>query len=199
MAEPRPIGRIVRLQVQTASLKVPGPRFRAYDPTGIQVVARLRLDDGGVTGVDTSGQLLPDVHHRDHPASKFRGENGLSVGFTSHYQAMRTHFPVDPGDGAAGENIVVATDRRWSEDELAPGLEIVTAAGPVAVHGVIAAAPCVEFARYMLDWPPLARPNHTVSDAVAYLSGGTRGFYATLTGASADIAVGDLVVVRGGP
>ena len=191
------IGRIVRLQVQTSSLKVPGPRFRAYDPAGIRGVAALMLDEGGVTGLDEAGAALPDVHHRDHPASKFRGENGVSVGFTSHYRAMRGRFPGGLGDGEAGENILIETDRTWSEDDLGGCLEVATAVGPVVLRSVVVADPCVEFARHLLKWPPEARPDRTVGEAVAFLGGGVRGFYAELDGAPARIAVGDLVSVVG--
>lgn len=190
------IGRIVRLQVQTASLKVPGPRFRAYDPAGIRAVAALLLDGGGVTGLDKAGEPAPDVHHRDHPVSKFRGENGVSVGFTSHYRAMRARFPGGLADGEAGENILVETDETWSAADLAGGLEIATAAGPVVLRSVVVADPCVEFARHLLNWPPEERPDRTVGEAVAFLGDGVRGFYAELAGGPARIVVGDMVFVR---
>ena len=191
------IGRIARLQVQITSLKVPGPRFRAYDPAGIRAVAALRLDDGGVTGLDEAGNPVPDVHHRDHPASKYRGENGVSVGFTSHYAVIKGRFPGSLADGEAGENILVETDRTWSEADLTGGLMVSTASGGIRLRSVVVADPCVEFARHLLDWPPDARPDRTVGDAVAFLGNGVRGFYAELDGAPARIAVGDLVSVRG--
>lgn len=191
------IGRIVRLQVQTSSLKVPGPRFRAYDPAGIRAVGGLLLDDGGVTGLDEAGNALPDVHHRDHPSSKFRGENGVSVGFTSHYAAIRARFPGGLLDGEAGENVLVETDRIWSEEELSGRLEITTEVGRVVLRAVVVADPCVEFARHLLKWPPEARPDRTVGEAVAFLGNGVRGFYAELDGTPARIAVGDIVSVVG--
>ena len=85
-----PIGPIVRLQVQTASLKCGEKPHRWYDPAPILSVPALRLDSGGVTGVDGEGRDVSDVHHRDHPQSKFRSENGVSVGFSGHYARMRT-------------------------------------------------------------------------------------------------------------
>lgn len=198
MSEPSPtrIGRIVRLQVQVRSLKQPGPRFRRYDPTGIREALALALDAGGATGIGQDGVRISDVHHRDHPDSKFRGENGLSIGFTSHYDLMRARFPRGLGDGAAGENILVASDRTWSAADLAGGVTIATAGGVlVSLSSVVVADPCVEFARWLLEWPEEERPTVAVAEAVAFLGGGVRGFYAGVAGKSsrARIGVGDLV------
>lgn len=191
------IGRVVRLQVQTGSLKVPGPRFRGYDPGPIRSVGALVLDGGGVVGIEGSGAAVPDVHHRGHPASKFRGENGVSIGFTSHYGLMRGRFAGGLADGEAGENILVETERTWSAAELAGGLDIAGGAGVVRLAAVVVADPCVEFARFLLRWPAAARPDRRVGEAVAFLGGGVRGFYAELAGASARIAVGDRVRIAG--
>jgi hypothetical protein len=191
------IGRIVLAQVQVRSLKVPGPRFRAYDPAGIVPVAALRLDDGGVAGIGRDGAVIPDVHHRDHSESKHRGDNGVCIGFTSHYDVMRARFPGGLEDGIAGENLLVETDRTWSAADLAGGLVVRTAAGPVVLQSVIVADPCVEFARFVIDYPPMERPDATVADAVRFLGDGVRGFYAALDGDDATIAVGDVVELAG--
>ena len=196
MARGEEIGRIVRLQVQVTSLKVPGPRFRAYDPAGIRTVRSLLLDDGGVTGLNEAGERLPDVHHRDHPASRFRGENGISVGFTSHYTAMRARFAGRLADGEAGENILIETDQTRAERDLAGGLEIATERGTVILRSIVVADPCVEFARHLLDWPADARPDRTVGDAVTFLGGGVRGFYAEAGDGPGRIDVGEPVFAR---
>ncbi len=189
-----PIGRIVRLQVQIRSLKQPGPRFRCYDPSGIREVRSLELDGGGVAGIGADGERVPDVHHRDHPESKFRGNNGVSVGFTSHYDLMRGRFPKGIDDGIAGENILVATDRTWSGADLAGGLAIATGDGRLlTLSPVVVADPCVEFSRWVLDWPEDERPGKEVSEALVFLGAGVRGFYAAYEGPPARIAAGDLV------
>lgn len=189
-----PIGQIIRLQAQARSLKQPGPRFRSYDPSGIREVLALELDDGGVFGIGPHGQRVADVHHRDHPESKFRGNNGVSVGFTSHYDLMRGRFPRDLDDGIAGENILVATDRAWSAGDLAGGLAIATTGGRIlSLSPVVVADPCVEFSRWVLDWPDDERPGKEVSEALVFLGAGVRGFYAAYDGQPARIAVGDRV------
>src|SRR5690242_19922688 len=99
----RLIGSIARLQVQEVSLKVGRLRWRHYEPSGLRSVPELEVNDGGVLGWAADGRPIADVHHRDHPDSKNRGgENGISLGFTSHYRTMREHFAGHLTDGIAG-------------------------------------------------------------------------------------------------
>ncbi len=194
----QPIGTIVRLQVQVRSLKVQGPHFRAFDPAGLVEVSRLTLTDGGVVGLDTSGQVVGDVHHRDHPASKYRVENAVSIGFTSHYRAMRERFGAHLVDGIAGENILIDSDRTWQAEALAAGLELELEGGKrIRLESVIVATPCVEFSRWALRYPEDQRPDASVSDAVRFLNDGMRGFYATFAGPNAIVSPGDRVRVGG--
>src|SRR5690348_12666188 len=79
------IGPIVRVQVQRSSLKLGERPRRRFAPGPITRVLALRIDRDGVTGISADGDLIVDVHNRTHPESKFRGENGVSIGFTSHY------------------------------------------------------------------------------------------------------------------
>lgn len=194
-----PVGRIVRLQVQTAHLKRGEAPRRWYDPAPITAVAALRLDPGGVTGIDADGAVHHDVHHRDHPISRNRGDNGVSVGFTGHYAAMRERFGDHLPEGVAGENILVALDRVETPASLGGTLVVATASGPVRLVEVIAAPPCVEFTRYCLQWPRDARPDRTVTEALQFLDDGMRGFYAAFDAAGSDateIRVGDVVYRR---
>jgi hypothetical protein len=189
----REIGKIVRLQIQTASLKV-GERPRRYDPAPIQAVPELALAPEGVFAVDDAGRVTLDVHNAEHPASKNRMDNGVSLGFTSHYLTMRERFGDHLADGIAGENILIATDRAFAEAELTAGVVIVGEDGRrIALRDVIVAAPCVEFSRFALRFPDDARPDATVTDALKFLHNGTRGFYASYEGEPAVVRVGDRV------
>ena len=192
-----PIGVVVRLQVQRASLKAGQSPRRRYDPAPLHAVPALLVTAAGVTGRDERGEAVADVHHRDHPASKNRaGSNGVSICFTSHYDAMRARFGPHLADGLAGENILVAADRRYDAAELAPGLVIETSSGErVRLEQVNVAAPCVEFARFALRFPDDLRPDRRVTEALAFLDGGTRGYYAVGPACGAPIAVGDRVFV----
>src|SRR5579859_7881375 len=89
----RLLGEIVRLQVQTASLK-PGERGqRWYDPSCLRVVPALDLEPDGVEG-HGDDRFLVDVHNARHPQSKRRSENAISIGFTAHYERMQRQFGV---------------------------------------------------------------------------------------------------------
>jgi hypothetical protein len=73
--------------------------------------------------------------------------------------------------GIAGENLIVATDRRWTVDELGSG---------VVVTGVFlgdprVAAPCLEFTSYLLGLPQRAGRGE-VEGELEFLDDGTRGF-----------------------
>ena len=186
------IGRIARVQVQQRSLKVPGPKHRAYDPSGIVRVSRLLLEPEGVTGIAEDGAAVLDVHHLKHPRGKGRGDNGICFGFTSHYEAMRARMP-GLEDGMAGENLLIESDRMWDIDGVSDGLVVVTASGKVWLDEVEIAPPCPEFARYALRFPENARPDQRMIDAVKFLGEGMRGFYACITGDPGRVSPGDRV------
>ena len=187
----RLIGTIVRLQIQESSLKV-GSKPRRYDPAPIRSVPALSVSAAGVLGLAENGETIVDVHHHDHPASKNRGgENGISLGFTGHYLAMRQRFGQHLADGIAGENILIEADRQFVVDELAAGVVVEGNGGRrLELRPVIVAAPCVEFSRYALRFPDDARPDATVTEALRFLDAGTRGFYATYQGEPAVVEIG---------
>lgn len=188
------LGTIVRLQIQRTSLKAGQAPRRHYDPTGIAAVPALTLDAGGATGHDEEGRPVPDIHHRDHPASRYRGENGVSILFTAHYEAMRARFGDHLVDGLAGENILVRRGRMVGADDLAGGLVIVTGEGrEIHLRDVAVAEPCVEFTRHALRLPHDAHSDGSVTAALIFLRQGMRGFYLTYAGAPVRVHAGDRV------
>ena len=190
------IGTVVRLQVQESSLKM-GAKPRRYDPAPIRAVPALSLSPAGVVGLAENGETIVDVHHGDHPSSKNRGgENGISLGFTAHYLAMRQRFGQHLSDGIAGENILIEVDRQFLEEDLAAGVVVEATDGRrLELRHVIVAAPCVEFSRYALKFPDGARPDATVTEALRFLDAGMRGFYATYAGEPGVIEVGARVLL----
>ena len=89
----RELGRVVRLQIQRSSLKTGAKPNRAYDPAPILPVERLAITAEGVLGEAADRSWLVDVHHRAHPDTKNPdGQHGVSLGFTTHYVAMRDRF-----------------------------------------------------------------------------------------------------------
>jgi hypothetical protein len=193
----RLLGEIVGLQTQISSLKIGDAPRRRYDPAALRAVPRLALSEDGVTGLTETSERVPDVHNRTHPASKNRGgTNGISVGFTSHYAAMRTRFGDHLTDGIAGENILVRLPHAAtiiSEDDLRGNLLIENGDGTARLTDLVVAAPCVEFSRFALRFPDELRPDRTVTEAVQFLGEGMRGFYATYRGEQATIALGNRV------
>jgi hypothetical protein len=188
------IGTVVRLQVQRSSLKAGDRPRRWYDPTPIVSVPTLTLDANGVTGWAEDGTMVPDVHNATHPATKFRGENGVSFGFTSHYVKMRERFGDHLTDGIAGENILIETDRPFREEEFVRGVRIEGADGTgIDIGEILFAEPCAEFSRFSLCYSIDTPSDRRVAEALQFLREGTRGFYAEVEGDDGCIRVGDRV------
>ena len=179
------LGRVVRLQVQTAGLKRGERPRRVYDPSPLRPVESLRLGPRGAVGVTSAGESVFDVHHADHPATKHAPGREVSFGFTSHYARMRDRFGERLAVGCAGENILVAAeaDRVYRLEDLGvAGLALRSAAtgALVRLRGVAVADPCVEFSRFALG-DPSASP-HDVKPVLQFLDAGTRGFVFTPAG-----------------
>jgi hypothetical protein len=188
------IGRIVRLQIQARSLKVAAGRGERYDPGALVSVPELALDGRGAVGRSAWGEDLLDIHHPDHLASRFRHGNGISMGFTSHYAAMRERFGDHLTDGIAGENILTSTESSLRDADLQAGLLIETIEGSLAYLGQArVATPCVPFARYALRLAIGTVPDRAVTAALQFLNEGRRGFYLTLRDEPVIVAVGATV------
>jgi hypothetical protein len=187
------LGRVVRLQVQTASLKRGEKPNRVYDPSPLRAVQELRLTPQGASGVTEGGETLLDVHHRDHPATKHEPGREVSFGFTSHYRKMRGRYGEGIVIGCAGENILLESDRVWRIEDFASGLELRSAASGASTHldAVIVAEPCVEFSRFSLR-DPAASPQD-LKPVLQFLSEGTRGYCFT-PARDLVLAPGDLLV-----
>jgi hypothetical protein len=190
------IGTIIQLQVQRSSLKVASEDGRYYDPAPIRRVPVIELDPCGVVGRDEAGNAIIDVHHRDHPQSKNRDLNGISIGFVTHYDLMRQRIGDHLLNGLAGENILVQTDDIFTESDLPEKLAIETIDGRlINLVGVQVAEPCVEFTRFTLRYAPAQRPDKAVTNTLDFLRRGMRGYYATYLDAPAIVRVGDRLVV----
>lgn len=185
------LGRIVRLQLQRSSLKIGRGLQRRYDPTPLSEVASLHLHADGVSALVDAHTLL-DVHHRQHADSKnVKGANGISLGFTSHYELMRERFGRHLRDGIAGENILVQTAQTVEAGRLKAGIVIETAEGTrLYLYNLLVAEPCLEFSRYALRQPP---NDAEIREALTFLRAGMRGYYANIKGAAGQVRLGDRV------
>jgi len=199
------IGTIKRLQVQPTSLKVGQKPHRYYDPSPLLIVDHLLVSAKGAIGVKEDGSQVIDVHHMDHLEShNIDGVNGLSIGFTSHYEAMRSKFDQHVVDGCAGENILVEVDKQFTIAELRNGLAIQSADSGQVVHltDIVLAAPCVEFSHFAsstINQGPTGIPlsNVELKAALQFLDKGMRGFYAGVVGDESPVVIrtGDRVFI----
>jgi MOSC domain-containing protein len=190
----RTIGTIARLQIQRSSLKRGEKPNRVYDPTPLLPVQRLTVTPDGVLGAGREGDWIVDVHHRAHPETKNEdGLHGVSVGFTSHYAAMRDRFGDHMVVGCAGENVIVTADQTFTYEDLAGGVAIVTADGTERVRLKVlqVAHPCRPFTGWALGGRV---ESEVMKENLQFLDGGTRGFYCLGEGAGT-IAMGDLLVL----
>ena len=185
------IGRIKRLQVQPSSLIVGQKPSRYYDPSPLITVDHLLVSAKGVIGVKEDGSQVIDVHHLDHPKShNLDGVNGLSIGFTSHYAAMRSRFGQHMVDGCAGENILVEVDREYTPADLRNGMAIQSPDTGQIVYltDIVLAAPCVEFSHFTAN-SGMSLPNSKLRETMQFLDRGMRGFYATASNIENQVAI----------
>jgi hypothetical protein len=186
---------IVRLQIQEWPLKHGDKPYRWYDVSPIRQVDRLVVsDDGAVGRINGGGSDLVDVHHVRHPESRNHGRaSGLSIGFTSHYRAMREQFGEHVTDGVAGENVLVDANRRMTAADLAGGSLRTSDGRDVPIDEVHVAEPCVEFSRFVLQVPH-GEAGAAMREPLQQLRGGVRGFYVALA-EPVELTVGDHLIV----
>jgi hypothetical protein len=190
------LGTIVRVQVQRTGLTRPADKGRYYDPEPLLAVAALRLTSDGVVGLAEAEEFV-DVHNRLHPDTKNADVNAVSIGFSTHYVAMRERFGSHLVDGIAGENILVEASDMIEPRRLQSGAVVRTRGGElVELEQLIVAEPCVEFTRFALCDRDAVRPAADVNDGLRFLRAGMRGFYASYAGSAVVLRPGDTVFAR---
>ncbi len=190
----RTIGTITRLQVQRGSLKTGDKPTRLYDPAPLLAVPTLNVTPDGALGGRPGGEWIVDVHHRAHPFTKNEdGLHGISLGFTTHYDAMREHFGDRIEVGCAGENIIASAHQRFTYDELADGVAILAPDGKERVRLRIlqVAHPCRPFTGWALG--KTVEPEE-LKKHLQFLDNGMRGFYCVGEG-TGTVSLGDAIAV----
>ena len=188
------IGSIALLQIQRAALKTGEKPQRIYDPAPLLRVTQLAVGSDGVFGLAPGQGWIVDIHHRAHPDSRnLGGQNGLSIGFTTHYGAMRDRLGSRIELGCAGENIIVETTRRFAIADIETGVAILAADGSERLRLSVldVAHPCRPFTGWALG---STVDGDVFKSHLQFLDGGMRGF---LLGGEATgiISVGDRVAV----
>ncbi len=191
----RTIGTITRLQIQRGSLKRGDKPTRVYDPAPLLSVPMLSVSpEGALGGRPDDETWIVDVHHRAHPQTKNEdGLHGISLGFTSHYAAMRRHFGDRLEVGCAGENILATSDRQFTYDELAGGVAILGWDGTERVRLKVlqVAHPCRPFTGWALG--KTVEPEE-LKKHLQFLDNGMRGFYCVGEG-TGTVSLGDSVAI----
>lgn len=192
----RELGPIVRLQVQRYSIKTGDKPNERYTPEpNLVSVTTLRLTADGVAGIDERGEIVPDIHNAMHPHTKFRGDNGLSIGFTGHYTAMRDHFGDHISDGIAGENMIVACGEILPLAAIEKGIVIFSDRGEIHIGRWVVLHPCAPFSKFCLQFPGDTKPDRRLTEALQFLEHGIRGFSAVYEASPSpvEIRLGDVV------
>jgi len=190
----RTIGTVTRLQIQRDSLKTGEKPMRTYDPTPLLAVPTLHVSPDGALGASPGGMWVVDVHHRSHPVTKNEdGVHGISLGFTSHYDAMREHFGEKLVMGCAGENIIATSDRQFGYDDLAAGVAILSPEGKERVRLKVlqVAHPCKPFTGWALG--KQVEPEE-LKKHLQFLDNGMRGFYCVGEGMGT-VSLGDSIAI----
>lgn len=191
----RDIGPIVHLQIQRAALKTGTKGDRRYSPTPLLAVERLRVTPAGVLGQSADRSWIVDVHHAAHPESRHDGgANGVSIGFTAHYDLMRERFGDRLTLGSAGENVIARSPRLLALADIAGGLSVVAPDGSerARLRVLQVARPCRPFAGWALG--ATVTPGE-LQEHLQFLENGMRGFYCVAEDAGGDIRVGDRLIV----
>ena len=187
--------RIVRLQVQNGPVKIGRAPLRQYEPAAIVPVSRINAGPRGVHGITDDGELILDVHHQDHPRSRDRkGRAGILFMGTGDYRALRERYGDHLVDGIAGETVLLDAPDGLAGRTLPKTVIVSTAAGPLELHAVRPADPCVEFGRFCLRQDVSPEVDDAVRKTLIDLDNGARG-YRSIAAGEGTIAVGDVVTI----
>jgi hypothetical protein len=189
------IGTVQFVQIQREPLKEGFEPHRIYNPAPLLTVEKIQLTPAGIVGVSATGAELIDTHNTQHPRSRNKGKNGISLGFVQHYAAMRQRFGDHMTDGIAGENIIVDAEVDLATFTTARRYFIQHAAEILELFGVLAAPPCRPFSEFCLIVPQCAED---VKATLQFLSDGVRGYYAYLADDAAPFVVqaGDTLYIE---
>lgn len=195
----REIGVVKLVQVQPNGLIIETPSGYFYDVTRRVEVESLLISSLGIEAITPEGEHVLDIHHINHPDKAYDDDDLVSIGFTSHYDAMRTRFGEHMVDGSAGENIIIDyADEVWEED-LGKQIAIENAeTGHRALLDLVSfAPPCEEFSHFVNQSQHERLPAATLKSTLQFLNNGRRGFLLLLNEGQEEVTVqaGDSVFV----
>lgn len=198
----REIGAVKLVQLQPSGLIIETPSGYFYDASRRVEVDQLLITSKGIEATTPGGEHVLDIHHMDHPNKEYDDDDLVCIGFTSHYNAMRTHFGDHMVDGIAGENIIIDFNQEvWPED-LGQRIAIENAeTGQLALLDMESfAAPCQEFSHFAAQSQDEKLPADELKSILQFLGNGRRGFLLVLSKDQGEVTVkpGDKVFVVSG-
>ena len=178
----RDLGKIKLVQVQPSGLIIETPSGGYYDASRRVEVDRLLITSKGIEATTREGKHVLDIHHIDHPDKAYDDDDLVSIGFTSHYEAMRARFGVHMVDGVAGENIIIEFGEEVWVDDIGGQLAIEnTDTGQKTMLDLVCfAAPCDEFSHFATQSQGERLPAAELKATLNFLNDGRRGFLLVL-------------------
>ena len=179
----RQLGKVILVQVQPSGLIIETPAGYFYDVSRRVEVDRLLINSRGIEATTPAGEHVLDIHHLDHPDKAYDDDDLISIGFTSHYEAMRARFGDHMINGSAGENIIIEyEDEVWSEDlgkQIA--IENSKTGRKLLLDMVSFAVPCDEFSHFAASSQNKRLQPAELKEALQFLNNGRRGFLLVLS------------------
>ncbi|NOQ40064.1 MAG: hypothetical protein GQ562_07070 [Anaerolineales bacterium] len=180
----RELGTVKLVQLQPNGLIIKKGSGYFYDESRRVEVDRLEINSKGIEATPLAGEHVLDIHHLDHPDKEYDDNDLVCIGFTSHYQAMRTRFGDHMVDGIAGENIIIEyPDEIWLDDlgdQI--GIENQETGQLLILNQVQVAAPCEEFSHFAAQSQGEKLPAAELKGILQFLNNGRRGFLLVLRG-----------------
>lgn len=195
----RDLGRVKLVQIQPNGLIIETPSGYTYDASRLVKVDCLHITSLGIEADTPDGERVLDIHHINHPDKAYDKDDLVSIGFTSHYQAMRARFGEHMVDGIAGENIIIDYSQEvWPQDlgtQIA--IEGVSSGRKARFDVVKFAAPCDEFSHFAANCQHERLPAPELKCTLQFLGNGRRGYLMVLSANQEPMSVqpGDRVYV----
>lgn len=179
----RELGKVKFVQVQPSGLIIETPSGCYYDASRRVEVDHLLITSKGIEATTPEGEHVLDIHHIDHPDKAYDDDDLVSIGFTSHYEAMRARFGEHMVDGVAGENIIIEFGEEVWVDDIGGQLAIEnTDTGQKTMLDLVCfAAPCDEFSHFASQSQGERLLAAELKATLNFLNNGRRGFLLVLS------------------
>ena len=195
----RELGTVKMVQLQPSGLIINTPSGSFYDASRRVEVDSIQITTQGIEATIPNGKKVLDIHHINHPDKEYDDDDLVSIGFTSHYEAMRDRFGEHMVDGIAGENIIIDYGQEVWMNDLGQRIAIENKdTGQKALFYMESfASPCSEFSHFAANSQNERLPAAELKANLQFLNKGRRGFLLGLCDGQKTVTVqpGDKVFV----